>query len=100
MTQNDAVIPAAPVAKSILDQFLKAAFVFFAFFFTEKFAVKPVDEVITPDLAIQRSLESREESALKQPNKFESLIGIQNDINIPVFPTHDNDGFPLGTRIR
>ena len=92
--------PVEPAPKSLLDQLLKVAFVFFLFqFFTKKFKVEQPKEVISPDLAIQRSADSRIENALKQPNQFDSLIGTQSNIDIPTFPTHDKDGLVLGTSI-
>ena len=88
VTQNAAVIPAASNVKRLLDVLSRAAFLFFAFqFLSKKTTVKPMDEVVKSDLTVQL-------------DQLKSLIGIQNDVNIPIFPTHDSNGLPLGTSIR
>ena len=87
MMPNAAVIPAASNAKSFLDILSRAAFVFLAFhFFSKKTTMKPIDEVMKSDLNVQL-------------DQLKSLIGIHSDVNIPVFPTHDGNGLPLGTSI-
>ena len=98
MDVEGAADPVEPAPKTILDQLMKVAFVFFLFqLFSKKLQTKQRVEVITPDLAVQRSAESRIEKALKQPNQFGSLIGMHSDIDLPTFPTHNDDGIPLGT---
>ena len=94
---DGAAAPAEPAPKSVLDQLIKVVFVFALFqFLTRKSVNQAPSEIITPDIALQRSADSRIENALKQPNQFEALIGMHSDVDIPTFPTHDKDGFSLG----